>query len=444
MRASLLPFGRTSVRSLHAFALLASPFVYGCAAEGSEDRENSDPNDQSSEDLSTSPGAKSPAPRDLTRFITCPVKNTQKSATASFRGKSYVYRSDAEMRPREPGWEARATINPSALDGLVPASDRALVIDIRRVAGKPAYAYYGAHDKIHETYEPWSSAKFIAASSAMARARVLSQSKVGGPARASAGAVGDLITAMESYSNAGGIPGASNEIAGYFLTVAGARPTNELFGARWLNLSGDTSGFRISPDASRTRSSWGAVPYAGGNTWTMPDGKSVTFTRDTAMTADKPMSAMAEGEWLKRLSQHEIAPESSLPGIQRADVDTLFYGRPGAATQGGMLAGVSNYVANAIVGTSTLNEADTVKALDIKNGGKSNWRIFDKVGWGDSTSRGRSEVVLVSYMCLPEMDEGREVVIVLRTSIPTSSVDNAGKVAQATMNKLVGAALEIR
>ncbi|HQY63469.1 MAG TPA: hypothetical protein PK141_18845, partial [Polyangiaceae bacterium] len=56
----------------------------------------------------------------------------------------------------------------------------------------------------------------------------------------------------------------------------------------------------------------------------------------------------------------------------------------------------------------------------------------------------RSEVVLVSYTCLPGYDGGHEIVIALRTSVPRSSVAAAGQVAQATMNKLVAEALKVR
>ncbi len=91
-----------------------------------------------------------------------------------------------------------------------------------------------------------------------------------------------------------------------------------------------------------------------------------------------------------------------------------------------------------------LDERETVRALDRKNGAKSNWRIFDKVGWGDSTLRSPSEVVLASYACLPEFDGGHELVVVLRTSIPTSSTDAARRVAQTTMTALVSAALAAR
>ena len=423
-------------------AFASAVALVGCASDAGV--EPTDEGDSSIEALSTSPSAASPAPADRSRFLTCPVKNTAKSNVARFRGKSYTYKTDQEVGFRSAGWEGRATVDERALDGLVPESDRALVIDIRRVNGKPAYAYFGAHGKIHETYEPWSSAKFMAASAAMARVRAVSQSKVGGPANVAVGAVGNLVTAMESYATSGGIPGASNEIAGYFLTVAGAEPTNALFGANWLALSSDASGFRISPSPGRTNSAWGAAPYAAGNTWTMPNGPIASLVRDSRMVADKPMSALAQGEWLKRLTQHELSPESSMPGIQKADIDVLFYGAPGTTKAGGMLAGVSNYVATAIVGTSTLGEVDTIRKLDQKNGGRSNWRIFDKVGWGDSSTRSRSEVVLVSYACLPDFDEGHEIVVVLRTSIPRASVEAAGKVAQTTMNGLVGAVLEAR
>ncbi len=54
-------------------------------------------------------------------------------------------------------------------------------MDIRRVRGKPAYAYFGAHGKLHETFEPWSSAKFMAASATMARSFGQRVSRMLGP-----------------------------------------------------------------------------------------------------------------------------------------------------------------------------------------------------------------------------------------------------------------------
>ena len=110
--------------------------------------------DASNEALSTAPGSASPTPSDRTRFLICSVKDTDEADTATFRGKVYRYKTDEEVGARSGGWEQRATIDDRALDGLVPTSDRALVIDIRRVRGKPAYAYFGAHGKLHETFEP--------------------------------------------------------------------------------------------------------------------------------------------------------------------------------------------------------------------------------------------------------------------------------------------------
>ncbi len=432
-------------RSLaRAACVVALAGLAACSAEADQATVAEAEGEASNEALSTAPSAASPVASDRTRTLTCPVLDPRKSARASFRGKPYVYRTDSESQPRSPGWESRVALDSHALDGLVPASDRAVVIDIRRVEGKPAYAYFGAHGLVHETYEPWSSAKIMAASAAMARVRGQSDARVGGPASAGPSAIGDLITAMESYATSGNVPGASNEIAGYFLTVAGAERTNALFGASWLNLTGDASGFHLSTVAGRSRSAWGAAPYPAGRTWSMADGASATVTLDTQMVDDKPVSALAQAEWLKRLSQHVLAPEASMPGFQAADLDVLFYGKPGSSKVGGMLAGVSAYVANALAGTTALGPAETVARIDALNGGRSNWRVFDKVGWGDSSTRSRSEVVLVSYTCLPEYDGGHELVIALRTSVPRSSVDAAGKVAQATMSKLVDEALKVR
>lgn len=217
--------------------------IPGCAIDGSNDAET----DEAQEELSTAPDARTIAPSKLgTRFITCPVRNTQKAASATFRGKAYAYKTDAEMDPTSPGWESRATFDDHALDGLVPADASAMLIDIRRVNGKPAYAYYGANGNRHTTYEPWSSAKFMAASAAMSRVRSSSSLGVGGRSTVGGSAVGDLVTAMEAYRSSGNVSASSNALAGYFLTVAGARYTNGLLQGNWLNLAGDGSQFHVS------------------------------------------------------------------------------------------------------------------------------------------------------------------------------------------------------
>ena len=428
-------------RWISLFVLATAPLAAttGCAvdAPGDGSEETS-----SEEALSTAPDAPTITPSDLAkRYLTCPVRNTEKAAEASFRGKRYVYKTDAEMNPRSADWESRATMDDHALDGLVPADANALLIDIRRVGGKPAYAYYGAHGRAHSTYEPWSSAKFEAASAAMAKVRVGSNHAVGGDATVGRHKVGDMVTAMTAYRPSGNVSASSNSLAGYFLTVAGASHTSGLFGSSWLNLANDASRFHVSSNTARTSSAWGEAPfYPGSRVWKDASAKAFTTSPDTRMADTKPMSAMAQGEWLKRLSQHELAPESSLPDIQPADLDVLFYGAPRSSQPGGMLAGVSNYVANAIAGTSAADSATTTRTkLEQRVG--NNWRIFHKVGWGDSPSRSRSEVVLASYACLPDLDGGHEFVLVLRTSVPLSSVENAGAVAQKRADSIIDAAL---
>lgn len=263
----------------------------GCAVDGSNEAET----EVAQEDLSTSPDARTIAPSDLgKRFVTCPVTNTQEAASATFRGKRYAYRSDAEMDPTSPGWEARATFDDHALDGLVPADASAMLIDIRRVNGKPAYAYYGANGNRHTTYEPWSSAKFMAASAAMSRVRSSSSLGVGARSTVGDSAVGDLVTAMEAYRSSGNVSASSNALAGYFLTVAGAAYTNGLLHGSWLNLAGDGSQFHVSTNPERTRSAWGEDPFSPGErVWRDASGKTLTtspphLTRRWSTTSRSP------------------------------------------------------------------------------------------------------------------------------------------------------------
>ncbi len=433
-----------------------APVLCGTASCATASTFASDPQQETGE-LSAGSDARTIAPSDLTtRYVTCPVRATNESATATFRGKTYAYKSDAQIDYKQAGWESRATFDDHALDGLVPSDASAMLIDIRRVNGKPAYAYYGANGDRHATYDPWSSSKFIAASAAMGRVRKESSGRVGARSAVNGYAIGDLVTSMHAYRPSGKVNAESNEIAGYFLTVAGASYSNSLFQDRWLNLSNDESTFHLSTSASRIRSAWGYDPFSpGSRVWRDASGESFSTSPETRMVDEKSISALAQGEWLKRLSQQELVPENGLPNLQRADVDVLFYGAPGSANAGGMLSSVSkaqlesdglddfHYVAGAIAGTQETDSAATTKdRLEQKVG--RNWRIFQKQGWGNSTARSRSEVVLASYTCLPDYDGGHEFVLVVRTSVPLSSINDAGEVARTRVRGLVSAALAAR
>lgn len=377
-----------------------------------------------------------PVPANLSdRFITCPVADSAPEGT--FNGKSYRYRTSDEIDFGRPGWETRAAADWHALDGLLgdisaPGNGTpvntdngvsALVIDMKRVNGRPAYLYLANNGRQNAPYEPWSASKFMAASAAMARMRTLSGFTTGGDAKAGAYAVGDMITAIHTYNPIGNVPGASNEIATYFLDLAGRKFTSDLMHDRWLRMS----------DASQFCGGFGTARWdRPGTTWSGAGG-AVSGSFSTACngyngSTGKYMSLLTMGEWLKRTVHHELVAER-LPGLQAADVRTLLYGnleRNGVV--GGMLAGESVYMAQALMGGTRVgrfgshggpeNEA-AQKHFNARTGGK--WRIFHKLGAGPSSrSGGRAEIVMAAYACLPEFEGGREFVVVTRASTPGS------------------------
>jgi hypothetical protein len=371
------------------------------------------------------------APMLEERALSCPVGDGGDESTFAFRGKPIAYKTSAQADYRSPHWESRIAKDFRALDGLVGDDTQAVIVDVRRVGGVPAYAYFGNGGTAHDVYEPWSASKFQAASAALARVRQESGGEVGGDARVGRVAVSDLVTALHSYGPSGDVTASSNAIGGYLLQVAGTDFASKLFGDGWLGLD---------DDASRFRSGYGAAPFEPESApWVGPDGTAAAITpKRDAMNGDKLMSAFAQAEWLRRLALHEDEPDTRMPGLTSDDLEVLFYGADRNGEPGGMSAGVSTYLAQAIASASTADEARAT----LGRVAGPHWRIFSKVGWGDSSTRNRSEVVTVAYACLPELGGGRELVVAARTSLAGApGVGAAGEAHLAALKSIVGALL---
>lgn len=391
-----------------------------------------------------------PIPADLSdRFLTCPVNNKILKRD-EFNGKSYVYKSAAEVDYGQAGWETRVAADWNALKGLVPDNMEIVVIDIRRVLGVPHYLYL-SNGRHSELFEPWSSAKFLAASAAMTRARTESSGLVGGDGSVDYYNIGDLVTALTTYKAKGNAPGGgssgvegSNGIGNYFFRVAGAEYLTDLLHDRWLKLS----------DASRFRSGFGGATFdERSDHWTSRNGGASTLMRRISggLGDSKVMSALAQAEWLKRLTQYETEPGSRMPGfngtMDAEDVRALFYGNLNRTNEiGGMLAGESVYMIQGLlpgmpVGTAEefngQNNALAKGILDKATDGK--WRIYHKLGAGYSDSRGVGEVVMAAYACLPQFDGGREFVIVTSAHGSNLGIANAAttKAFRSVVPKLI-------
>ncbi len=425
------------------FGLVSAFAIQGCQAEGGVGLGESEDEVYEHHGLD----AYGPVPGNLEdRFLTCPVSD--KSKTGTFNGKTYTYKSAAEAGYGRDGWQDRITSDWSALSRLVPANMEALVIDIRRVGGVPHYLYL-SNGKQNNVYEPWSSSKFMAISGAMARARTESGGLVGGDGTVGNVSLGDMTTAVHTYAAKGNAPGGgssgvdgSNGMSNYFFRVAGADYLTDLMHDKWLRL----------PDRSNFRGGYGAFSFNEASTsWTSVDGRSTTRMGrlENGITGDKTMSALAQGEWLKRLTQFETDPTTRLPGfngtIQAEDTRALLYGNLKRSGEiGGMLAGESVYLLQGLLPGVTLGRPDAFggeknraakEILDRVTGGK--WRVAHKLGAGVSGSRNVSEIVMATYACLPGFDGGREFVIV--TSAHASSLAGANTATQSAFNKIVPA-----
>ena len=124
------------------------------------------------------------------------------------------------------------------------------------------------------------------------------------------------------------------------------------------------------------------------------------------------MTAFAQAEWQKRLATHDRVLETRHPGLMHEDIQTLFYGADG---KGGMMAGISQMLHNALAAAIEPNSNDL--PVDILNRNtQGQWRVFQKIGWGPSETRGAGENVVLAHVCLPHYRGGREFTLAAQTA----------------------------
>ncbi len=374
-----------------------------------------------------------PIPGNLEKQLSCPaVENVTQEATIN--GKRYVYKNSEEINYSNSSWQQRAPADWNAFSNLNLGNMEVVVIDIRRVAGKPYY-YYLSNGKQNNTYEPWSSSKFMAAAAAGVRARLDSVDKVGLDASSGNYNLGDMISAMHSYLDVANVPGDSNEMASYFLSRAGRSFATSLFHDAWLKIADD----------SAFNGGFGADPFpTESDEWTSPTGISVNMRDTRESQGSKNMSALVVAEFLKRLTQHTTDSATAIPRLTNDDMRVLMYGNAKSSGKvGGMLAGDTVYMAEGLMGGQALGRYDGgfggpenasgKKHFDEITGGR--WRIFQKSGLGTSATRGVSEATMASYACLPGFNGGREFVIV--TSAHGNSIEAVDKMTTGAFNKIV-------
>jgi hypothetical protein len=325
---------------------------------------------------------------------------------------------------------------------------RVLAIDFASVKNEIGFRYLANQDSYDELYEPWSSSKIQAFSAAVSKMR---ERGVGANSIAGNTHLADLITSINSYERFGKADGDSNAIATYFLNVIGRDQATALFHDEWLQLNNKDIRFR---GAYALKVYSPSEPY-----WFDLDSKKKVKVPELAkgsddpgyqsyrcetcgITGNKPMTTLSQAEWLKRLASHERVVETRMPNLTSKDVEVLFYGTGHSEPRyqaGGMLQGISRMLLDAVA-KNIINKPVSNSKLILDEATNGQWRIWQKIGWGPSETRGTGENVVLAHVCLPGFQGGREFTISAQTSFPgnkESSVHYAGLKMQLLLDQAV-------
>ncbi len=383
--------------------------------------------------------ANPPMPADLSqRFISCPISTRQKLTVQP------DYKTSAQVDYQHSGWEKRISadwtfFSPDEEQGKV------LVIDFANVADGLAYRYLANANTEDQLYEPWSSSKIMAFTAAVAKAR---EQGVGAMSKAGETHLADLITSINSYAPFGQADGNSNAIATYLLNITGRDRATALFHDDWLKLANAKVRFRGAYEVELFKP---ATPYwyslNSDNKASMPEleknsddpGYQSYRCEECGLTGNKPMTTLAQAEWLKRLASHERDKLTRQPGLEAEDIQVLFYGTGHTDTDhqvGGMMQGISTMLQHALADAiSGKSGSDPKTVLDQATNGQ--WRTWQKIGWGPSGTRGTGENVVLAHVCLPDYQGGREFTVAAQASYPGDEdimVNYAGMKIQAILN----------
>jgi hypothetical protein len=306
-------------------------------------------------------------------------------------------------------------LSPSDTKGAYDEDDGVwlLVIDIKRRDGVPYYRYLSNHNRHNIPFEPWSSAKFLASSAAISKARLESYGKIGGNAQIGNYKIADLITTAFSYQPTNNVTASSNEVSNFLLRSASEKYSSDLI-SKWLKIT----------DGSNFQGKFGAPVFDPGTDIWKNNKSEISLPFDYYSGEDnKAMTLLTMGEWVKRLAMHSSDKKTAMPFLKDEDIENLFYGSE-AGIAGGALKGTSLYLSKAISGIDSLgaektphSEANIYAQKKMVEVAGEGWRIFQKNGAGPSTSRNRGEVTLAAYVCLPNLKAGKEFVIIGRSSI---------------------------
>ncbi|MFY8273059.1 hypothetical protein AAEU32_02875 [Pseudoalteromonas sp. SSDWG2] len=353
-----------------------------------------------------------PVPTDLSeRNISCtlPIKDD-------------FGKSAEQINYNEPGWVQRLDAQWDYFN-IPPEEGRILVIEtVQDKQGVPHYKYF-ANRTQSQVYEPWSSSKVMAITGALSHMRA--KGNVGALAKAGDVPVVDLITSIHSYQAEGAADGNSNAIATYFANLATRGHLSSLFHDTWLKLDDPSihfSGAYANEVFTPSNLNWQqgnevvAAPYF---LKASDDPHYQTYRCDScALTGNKPMTTLAQAEWLKRLSMHSLEPSTAHPNLTAEDIEVLFYGHPNAI--GGMSKGIGLSLHHAIA--RAFGNKESSEAIHwLENSSDGKWRVWQKIGWGPSETRGQSEQVLIAQVCLPHDATSRSFTIAAQVGVSGAS-----------------------
>ncbi len=373
-----------------------------------------------------------------------PSDMSDRNISCALPTKDGFGKSATQIQYEMDGWVERLDAQWDYFD-IAPEEGRILVIEtVQDTQGVPHYRYF-ANQTQAQVYEPWSSSKVMAITGAISHMRA--KGNVGAMARAGDVAVADLITSVHSYQQEGGADGNSNAIATYFANLATRGYLTGLFHEKWLKINDPRlhfSGAYANEVFTPSDLNWYqqniavAAPYYAKAS---DDPDYQTYRCDTCgLTGNKPMTTLAQAEWLKRLSMHQSESSTAHPNLHPEDIEVLFYGFPDSI--GGMSKGIGVSLHHAIAQAFADKQAnEAFDWLDSNTQGK--WRVWQKIGWGPSETRGQSEQVLLAQVCLPIEAGPRAFTIAAQVSVEGASdrsVVHAGRKLESlliqTLSKL--------
>lgn len=347
------------------------------------------------------------------------------------------YKTASEVEYSQANWQQRIAADWGYFD-IPTEKGKLLIIDYQQQGSQLGYRYL-ANNTQNVHYEPWSSSKIQAFSGAVAKVRALNP-KLGAKALTGTTPVADLISSVNSYEKFGQADGNSNAIASYFINLAGREYLTGLFHDDWLKLSDEQIFFR-GAYASK-------VFTPSSLYWQGTDNKSISakvqyFSENSndpyylsyrcqqcGLTGNKPMTTLAQAEWLKRLASHQREPLTAHPYLQPSDIDVLFNGTGHTDKNyqvGGMMQGISQMITNALAKVLAPNDTRPAKQiLDSLTDGK--WRVWQKIGWGPSGTRSQTETVMLAHIYLPNIQGGREFTLAAQNAVPGADEENLAAV----------------